>query len=331
MTAWIFPGQGSQKAGMASSIDACLELFEIARRQLGTNLEPLCTTDAPPYWAPDVLQPALYITEVGLIRRLTGTGARPDGVAGHSLGEFPALVAAGSLGFEDGLELVAVRGKAMAAAGRRNPGGMAAVMGLDPQKIAQICDETAGVWLSNLNSPKQTVISGEDRALARAAELCRKAGAAKVIRLQVPLAAHCPLMEPAAEQFAQVLERISLKAPQVPVYCGADGKPHQDPAEIGDLLTRAITAPVLFTDTIRAMTSEGHTSLVEVGPGKVLRGLARQIAGGLKLTGVADDDEAAAFARSEEGNSEGSTPDKQPKQSRRSTIHTTEPALGISP
>lgn len=327
MTAWIFPGQGSQKAGMASAIEACPELFETARRTLEVDLEPLCTTDNDPTWTPDALQPALFITEVGLVRKLTREGAAPSAVAGHSLGEFPALVAAGALSPGDGLKLVAVRGKAMAAAGRRNPGGMAAVIGLDPEKISEICDETAGVWLSNLNSPKQTVISGEDRSLAKAAEECRKAGAAKVIRLQVPLAAHCPLMQPAADEFSGALDRINLQTPQVPVYCGADGQKHQEPAKIAELLTQAITAPVLFTDVIRAMSSDGEESFVEVGPGKVLRGLARQITSGLTLTGVADDVAAAEFAQSQAAASDGNTQDNQ---SRRTTIHESEPAMGVS-
>lgn len=327
MSAWIFPGQGSQKAGMAAAIEACSDLFELARRTLEINLEPLCTTESEPSWAPDTLQPALFITEVGLVHKLTEEGVQPSAVAGHSLGEFPALVAAGSFSVDDGLKLVAVRGKAMAAAGRRNPGGMAAVIGLDPDTIAEICDATAGVWLSNLNSSKQTVISGEDRSLAKAAEQCRKAGATKVIRLQVPLAAHCPLMQPAADEFAGALSGITLQPPRVPVYCGADGQAHQDPAEIAELLTQAITAPVLFTDVIRAMASDGQDSFVEVGPGKVLRGLARQIISGLTLTGVADDLSAAEFAQSEAGISDGNTTNKQ---SRRTTIHTTEPAAGVS-
>ncbi|MEX2587692.1 MAG: ACP S-malonyltransferase [Actinomycetota bacterium] len=327
MTAWIFPGQGSQKRGMASAIEACSELFEEARRTLQVNLEPLCTTDSDPTWAPDTLQPALYATEVGLVRKLDDEGAQPSVVAGHSLGEFPALVAAGALNAADGLKLVAARGKAMAAAGRRNPGGMAAVIGLDPDTISEICREIDGVWISNLNSPKQTVISGEDRSLVQAAEACRKAGAAKVIRLQVPLAAHCPLMQPAAYEFAEALEQVSLHAPRVPVYCGADGRAHDNPSEIGRLLTKAITAPVLFTDTIRAITSDGEESFVEVGPGKVLRGLARQIKSGLTLTGVADDAAAAEFAQSEASASGGNPTNKQ---SRRTTIHTTEPAMGVS-
>lgn len=327
MTAWIFPGQGSQKTGMASAVEACSELFETARRTLEVDLEPLCTTDNHPTWAPNDLQPALFITEVGLATKLAEEGAQPSAVAGHSLGEFPALVAAGSLSVADGLELVAVRGKAMATAGRRNPGGMAAVIGIDPEKISEICDATAGVWLSNLNSPKQTVISGEDRALAKAAEECRKAGATRVIRLQVPLAAHCPLMQPAADEFAEALAQVDLQRPCVPVYCGADGRRHDDPAEIAALLTQAITTPVLFTDTIRAMASDGEESFVEVGPGKVLRGLVKQIASGLILTGVADDASAAEFAQSEASASDGYTTDKQ---SRRTTIHSTEPAVGVS-
>lgn len=324
MTAWIFPGQGSQQAGMAASVSACKQLFEIARRITDTDLEALCTTDDDPTWAPSSLQPALYITEVGLVEKLFASGAEPPAVAGHSLGEFPALVAAGALSFEDGLRLVSVRGRAMAAAGRRKPGGMAAVIGLDPRQVTEICDGMDGVWPSNLNSPKQTVISGEDRALAGAAEACRKAGAKKVVRLQVPLAAHCPLMQPAADEFAEALGEIGLTRPRVPIYCGADGRAHDDPSEVGRLLTRAITAPVLFTETIRALAADGHRELVEVGPGKVLRGLIRQIDSGLSFTGVSNDDEAAAFAESD-GAADGTN-----QQTRRTTIETTNEAVGVS-
>lgn len=295
MNAWMFPGQGSQKAGMARDIEGAAALFAAGNSLVRGDLERLCTTDTEPAWAPDVLQPALFITEVAIGRKLQECGMEPQAVVGHSLGEFPALVIAGVLEFEEALRLVALRGKAMADAGRRNEGGMAAVIGLDPVVIDRICSAEGDVWVSNFNSPKQTVISGRDRGLAAAAKRCLEAGAARVVRLQVPVAAHCPLMQPARDRFAAALAEVTMAAPVCPVYCDADGAPHTQPDEIKEQLVRAITAPVRFTDAVRRMRSDGVTHCVEVGPGRVLRGLVRQIDPDIALTGVADDAQALSL------------------------------------
>jgi [acyl-carrier-protein] S-malonyltransferase len=311
---------------MAAGFEGSGKLFAAAEPFIGANVERLCTTDADPTWSPEIVQQSMYVTTVAAAGSLLGLGLEPDAVAGHSLGEFPALVAAGALNFEDGARLVDVRGKAMAAAGRRNPGGMAAVIGLDPQVIEDICAEEGDVWVANLNSPKQTVISGKDRALAAAAERCLQAGAKRVIRLQVPVPSHCPLMEQARAEFQAVLDKVSLREPACPVYCCADGSPHTDPKEISHLVAEAITSPVRFAGTVRSMRSDGVGIFVECGPGKVLRSLVRQIDAEAQLAGVGSDEEAAALLQSL-----GSTPPEPvptPNSTRRENMPTSESALG---
>lgn len=297
MIAWMFPGQGSQRAGMAVGVEACKKLFEAARPIVGGDLERLCITDKNPTWAPEVLQTGLFTTCVGVGHSMLARGLEPDAVVGHSLGEFPALVIAGALSFEDGLRIVAVRGKAMAAAGRNNPGGMAAVIGLDAATIEEICGEAGDVWVANLNSPTQTVISGKDRPLALAAEQCLQAGATRVIRINVPVAGHCPLMERAAKEVEEALSDVSLTAPRCPIYCNADGRPHTDPQEIRRLLVEAITSRVRFSEAISAMHRDGVRVFVETGPGRVLRGLVRQTVSGAELACVANDEQAEELAQ----------------------------------
>lgn len=299
MNAWMFPGQGSQKAGMGQDLSFAPDLFKASRSVVNRDLERLCTTDPDPAWAPDILQPALFVTEVAIGRKMQSLGMQPQAVVGHSLGEFPALVIAGALEFHEALRLVALRGKAMADAGRRNEGGMAAVIGLDPEKIRAICADEGDVWVSNYNSPKQTVISGKDRGLAEAAKRCMEAGAMRVVRIKVPVAAHCPLMQPARETFEAALAEVTMVEPACPVYCDADGLAHTQPAEIKALLVEAITSPVRFTDAVRRMRDDGFTRFIETGPGKVLRGLVRQIDAAAELDGVSTDEEATSLISKE--------------------------------
>ncbi len=291
----MFPGQGSQKPGMGLDIEGASDLFKASRSVVNRDLERLCTTDPDPAWAPDVLQPAMFVTEVAIGRKMQSLGFQPEAVIGHSLGEFPALVIAGALEFEEALRLVALRGKAMAEAGRANEGGMAAVIGLDPHTIAGICAGEGDVWVSNYNSPKQTVISGKDRGLAAAAKRCMEAGATRVIRIKVPVAAHCPLMQPARETFEEALSEVTMAAPSCPVYCDADGRAHTNPKQIKSLLVEAITAPVCFTEAVRRMRDDGFSTFIETGPGKVLRSLVRQIDAEAKLIGVSNDEEATSL------------------------------------
>ncbi|MGH2705023.1 MAG: ACP S-malonyltransferase [Actinomycetota bacterium] len=296
MIAWMLPGQGSQRAGMAASLEACGDLFEQAESILGRDLARLCTSPAVTSWPADLLQPVLYTTCVGAARALLARGQRPDAVVGHSLGEFAALTAADALSFEDGLRLVHARGRAMAAAGRRNPGAMAAVLGLAADRIEEICERIEGVWVANYNSPKQSVISGTDAGLAEAAEECRQAGAVRVIRLQVPVAGHSPLMEPALGELVAAIEKAELRSPTCRFYSVIDGATHTDPNEIAKLLATALVRPVRFADALRAMAGDGVGRFIEVGPGNVLVGLARQSLSHVDLALVTSDAEADAVA-----------------------------------
>jgi [acyl-carrier-protein] S-malonyltransferase len=292
---WMFPGQGSQRPGMAADLAACEGLFEAARPILGADLARISTAASSSGWPAHLLQPALYTTCVGAIRALEERGLSPDAVVGHSLGEYAALVAAGMVSFEDGLRLVAVRGRAMAAAGRANPGGMAAVVGLGAEAVEESCSGIEGVWVANFNSSNQIVISGRDEPLARAAEACRQAGAMRVIRLDVPMPSHTPLMEPAAREVAAALGEVVLKEPTCPFYSAVDAAPHTDPSDIVALLARAITSKVRFAETLTTMAADGVEGLVEVGPGKVLCGLVRHTLPGFTTATVATDGEAEAL------------------------------------
>ncbi|MGQ0679021.1 MAG: ACP S-malonyltransferase [Actinomycetota bacterium] len=296
MIAWVFPGQGSQSPGMAARIAPCVQLFSRARSIMGCDLEDLCTVAAEPDFGPETIQPALFITSVGIARSLAQLELRPDVVAGHSLGELAALVATGALSFEDGLRLVELRGRAMAAAGASNPGGMSAVLGLDLATIEQICRASGEVWVANLNSPKQTVISGRTDALEAASARCREAGAKRVVRLQVPIASHCPLMHSARTEFEAALSTVAWRQPLCPVWCGADGRPHSEPEEIAPLLAQALTEPVRFVETVVSMRSAGVDTFVETGPGRILRGLIRAIDPAAEHIGVSCDEEAEKLA-----------------------------------
>lgn len=291
---WMFPGQGSQRPEMAADLSACRDLFTVAESIVQADLERLCTVDPKPAWSPESLQPALFITCVGAARALGSTGARPGAVVGHSLGEYAALVAAGALEFEDGLRVVSIRAKSMALAARANPGGMAAVIGLEPGAVAEICEAVPDVWTANLNSPVQTVVSGRDPAVAEVADRALRAGAKKVVRLDVPIAGHSPLMAPAAREVEAALDQVQLKEPGCPFYSVADAAPHTDPLEIKQLLVSAITSPVRFTDTVQRMHADGFSEFIEVGPGSVLSGLVKRIVQGVRIASVSSDGEAAS-------------------------------------
>ncbi|HLJ07004.1 MAG TPA: ACP S-malonyltransferase [Acidimicrobiia bacterium] len=295
LTGWMFPGQGSQRPGMAAGLESCKELFDIARETLDIDLGRLCIAVPNPGWPGDLLQPALYATAVGASRALSNRGLCPDAVVGHSLGDYAALTAAGALAYPDALRLVSLRGKSMLEAARRNPGGMAAVIGLDGDTITSICAGIDDVWVANLNSPNQTVVSGRDEPLTKVAEACRQAGAKRVVRLEVPIPGHCPLMALAAEELEALLAGIEIKEPICPFYSTVDCAPHSDPDEIRQLLVTVMTSPVRFFETLLAMQSAGVTSLVEVGPARVLCGLARHSVPDMATASVGSDEEADAY------------------------------------
>jgi [acyl-carrier-protein] S-malonyltransferase len=299
VNAWLFPGQGSQRPGMASDLEACRDLFPVAHSILGADLEALCTRDKVDRWPVHLIQPAIFTTSVGALVAAEVHGLEADAVAGHSLGEFAALVACGVVDFEDGLHLVDVRGKAMASAARDRPGGMVAVIGLDPLSVQEVCEDIGELWVANFNSPSQTVISGKEKSLARAARMLLEAGALRVIRLEVPVPAHTPLMEPAAAKMAEALGRVELKPPRRRFYSVVDGGRHDDPREIGNLIVEAITSPVRFGDTVANMHADGVRLFVEVGPGRALRGLVRQGVSDASVAGIGRDQDAQALAEAE--------------------------------
>ena len=287
-TAFLFPGQGSQFVGMGRDLydrqPAARALFDEADARLGFPLSRLCF-DGPEETLTDtaVQQPALYTTSLAAWAVLTERGeANAAYVAGHSLGEFSALAAAGSLGFADGLALVRRRGELMKLAGQRQPGGMAAVLGLDAAPVAEVCAaaaaETGGtVGVANDNCPGQVVITGDETALTQAMRLLAEAGARKVVRLPISIAAHSPLMDSVADAFAAAVAAAPLSAARIPVVANVTARPITTPDEIRAELTAQLTAPVRWTDSVRQLGALGVDAYVEVGPGDVLLGLVKRI------------------------------------------------------
>jgi [acyl-carrier-protein] S-malonyltransferase len=287
-TAFLFPGQGSQFVGMGRELydrqPAARALFDEADARLGFPLSRLCF-DGPEAALTDtaVQQPALFTTSLAAWAVLSERGqADAAYVAGHSLGEFSALAAAGALSFAAGLALVRRRGELMKLAGERQPGGMAAILGLDAAPVAEVCAaaaaETGGtVGVANDNCPGQVVITGDETALARAMSLLAEAGARKVVRLPISIAAHSPLMGSVAEEFAAAVAAAPLAPARVPVAANVTARPISTPDEIRAELTAQLTAPVRWTESIRALGALGVDSYVEVGPGDVLLGLVKRI------------------------------------------------------
>lgn len=286
--AYLFPGQGSQYVGMGrdlhGSFPEARDVFAQADEILGIALSRLCF-EGPSEALDDTVntQPALLAVSVAALRVLKERWPdAPACVAGHSMGEFTALVAAKALSFEDGLRLVRERGRLMKEAGQRNPGGMAAVLGLDRGSIQAACalaSEQSGAYVgvANDNCPGQIVISGAVDALQRAMELARERGAKRVVRLAVSIAAHSPLMSKTAEEFRRRLDEAPFRAPVVPVVANATASPLTDPEIIRDALERQLTSPVRWVESMRWMIDRGVPRFVEVGPKKVLRGLLRRI------------------------------------------------------
>ncbi|MBO4978026.1 MAG: ACP S-malonyltransferase [Muribaculaceae bacterium] len=282
MKAYVFPGQGAQFVGMGKDLyDSNAEaraLFEKANEVLGFRITDLmfAGTDED-LRRTEVTQPAIFIHSV-LLAKSMGADFRPDMVAGHSLGEFSALTAAGALSFEDGLRLVAARAHAMQKACDARESTMAAVLALPDEKVEEICAATPGtVVCANYNCPGQIVISGEVEAVDAACVALKDAGAKRALRLKVNGAFHSPCMEPARAELAGAIEATEIHEPICPVYQNVDALPHTDPAEIKANLVAQLTAPVRWTQTVRNMIAAGATEFVELGPGKVLQGLVAKI------------------------------------------------------
>lgn len=297
MISFVFPGQGSQHAGMGKDLvdnfPVARRVFEEANDSLGFDLASLC------YNGPDEelqlttnTQPAILTVSVAALRVIEQeTGLVPAYVAGHSLGEYSALVAAGALGFDDAVRTVRQRGAFMQEAVPVGIGAMAAIIGLDAGILGELCLEAARgdvVSPANFNSPGQVVIAGHASAVARAIELAKAKGAKRALPLPVSAPFHCSLMASAGERLMEVLEGIAVNPPSVPVVTNVEAAPNSDAARIKDLLVAQVSAPVRWEESVQKMVDLGVDRFIEIGPGKVLAGLVKRIAKGAAAQSVAD-------------------------------------------
>ncbi|KMQ51051.1 Malonyl CoA-acyl carrier protein transacylase [Chitinispirillum alkaliphilum] len=282
-TTFLFPGQGSQSVGMGSdlcdSFESAKERFGQADSILGRNLSSIILDGpAEQLTATQNTQPALFTIESAITDILTQKGIRPDFVAGHSLGEYSALYAAGVITFEDGLKLVAKRGEIMSGVGKETPGAMAAVIGLEKEKIKEVLSgvQVGVVVTANENSPDQTVISGEVEAVKEACGKLKEAGAKRAILLPVSGAFHSPLMKSAAEAFEKVLEPVKFSDARCPVITNVRAKTETDAQALKGLLVKQLVSPVRWVESMHTLSSLETESVLEVGPGIVLKGLGRK-------------------------------------------------------
>ncbi|WP_421811049.1 ACP S-malonyltransferase [Flagellimonas sp.] len=282
MNAYIFPGQGAQFVGMGLDLyenhSEAQELFERANQILGFSITDIMFEGtAEDLKQTKVTQPAIFLHSV-ILSKVLGDSFKPDMVAGHSLGEFSALVANGTLNFEDGLKLVSQRALAMQKACEVQPSTMAAVLGLEDEVVEKICAEVEGIVVpANYNCPGQLVISGEVDAVNVACEKMKEAGARRALLLPVGGAFHSPLMEPAREELAAAIESTEFKTPNCAIYQNVTTTAVSNAEEIKKNLILQLTAPVKWTQSVQQMVKDGATSFVEVGPGKVLQGLVKKI------------------------------------------------------
>ena len=282
MKAFVFPGQGAQFSGMGKDLhDASQDArmrFDQANDILGFDIASIMFEGtAEELKQTKVTQPAIFLHSV-ILAECLGDAFQPDMVAGHSLGEFSALVAAGALGFKDGLSLVSARANAMQKACELQPSTMAAVLGLENNVVEDICGNTDGVVVAaNYNCPGQLVISGEVPAVEAACHALTEAGARRALMLPVGGAFHSPLMEPAREELATAIAQADIQSPRCPIYQNVSAEPTSDPQLIRQQLVAQLTAPVRWTQTMEAMIADGAKEVTEVGPGKVLQGLFKKV------------------------------------------------------
>jgi [acyl-carrier-protein] S-malonyltransferase len=283
MKAYVFPGQSAQFEGMGKDLyessELAKELFEQANEILGYRIsDVMFEGTAEDLMQTKITQPAVFLHSI-IKAKMAGDDFQPDAVAGHSLGEFSALVACGAMSFEDGLKLVKKRAMAMQKACEATPSTMAAIVGLDDQVIEKICNEIDDIVVpANYNSPEQLVISGSISGIEMAVEKLKEAGAKRAIVLQVGGAFHSPLMEPALKELGEAIGNTEIKTPVCPIYQNVNALPEKDPEMIKKNLIAQLTSPVRWTQTVQNMAKDGVTKCVEVGgSGKILRGLIRRI------------------------------------------------------
>jgi [acyl-carrier-protein] S-malonyltransferase len=283
--AFLFPGQASQFVGMGKDLYSFFprakEIFDNANEILGFDLRSVCFEGPEEQLKQTrITQPAIFVHSVIVVELLAEKRIYPCMAAGHSLGEYSALVAAGAIGFEDGLRVVKKRGELMQQAGEKQPGTMAAIIGLPDEQVIDICVEASSAGIvaaANFNSPQQVAISGSLEGVARACELAKQCGAKKVIPLVVSGAFHSPLMESAQQELKAALEAITIQSASFPVYANVTAKQVSAAEEIRELLYKQLTHPVRWVATIENMIADGATDFYEVGPGNVLSGLVKRI------------------------------------------------------
>lgn len=303
--AFVFPGQGSQKVGMGAALlaerpDLFDRYLSLADETSGLPVRRLCL-EGPieELTRTDVAQPALFAVGLAIADAAAELGLVPDFVAGHSLGEYTAAVVAGALSAQDGMRVVSERGRLMAAIQSERPGAMAAIIGLEQTELVRLCEqagETGIVSVANLNSPTQIVVSGESAAVARLVELAPAAGAKKAVALQVGAAFHSELMVPVQQALRTTIDAVAVSDARIPLVSVASARPVTAAADIREALLAQIVSPVRWVDVVQTLVNSGVTSFLELGPGRVLIGLIRQISPGVEMAAADSVEKLAATA-----------------------------------